>query len=160
MAAAASNSSSSLRVAHEPATQKAVPAESEVKDVVMKDTLTEVSFGNISYGSSELLLAMKGPGALPLRSENVMIFLRQYELVRSTKSTTAYDYRTHIVSHRKQKQLEDFVAAPMESSAGSIDRGHEKLKNDCKRLTQKKMRESKKCFPGSCVQGKETKKTV
>ena len=46
------------------------------------------------------------------------------------------------------------MAARLETPAESIDRVHEKLKNDCKLLTRRQMQELGRCFPSSCVRAK------
>ena len=74
--------------------------------------------------------------------------------MRCTKSTTPGEYNTRIVARRRQKQIEDLMAARLETPAESIDRVHEKLKNDCKFLMKRQMRELGRCFPSSCVRAK------
>ena len=89
---------------------------------------------------------MSGPAAPPRQPEQLMTFLRQYELVRCTKSTTPGEYNTRIVAYRRQKQVEDVMSARSETSAESIDRVHEKLKHDLNSMTIRQARELGRCF--------------
>ena len=139
---------SSSEAVHESPMQTKDPA-----SIAVEDAFTHVSFGHISYGSSEWFWAMDGPLAPPRQPEKILSMLRKYEPVICRKSTTPGEYKGHVVAYRRQRRIEDLMSASVETHAQSVSRVQSQLNNDLQSFNRPQIRQLAQCFP-SCGQKK------